>query len=194
MSNSPEALAPKLIRLLYNHNPFYLIGTLLVLFGMQQCLGREPSLATSGLLVAVLGGYTLLLVGVAAVVIRWGQVWDDARTILLVIVLLFFMLSTSLDFHLLFTLEAPWPGTLFLTGGLLFSVGLSEGVLRGLRIGLPLAYRGPYYLVLLLLFAYPVALGWLNYYGYYQALTWALFAFPAASAMTLLTLLPAAST
>ena len=41
------------IRLLYTHNPFYLIGTLLVLFGVQQCLGSEPSLATSGL-VAVL--------------------------------------------------------------------------------------------------------------------------------------------
>src|SRR5262249_4616051 len=156
-------------RFLYTQNPFYLIGTLLVLFGAQQCLGREPSLATSGLLVAVLAAYTLLLAGVAAVVIRIGQVWGDARTILLVIVLLFFMLSTSLDFHLLFTLEAPWPGTLLLAGGLLFSVLLSEAVLRGLRIGLPASYRGPYYLVLLLLFAYPVMLGWMNYYSYYES-------------------------
>ena len=69
---------------------------------------------------------------------------------------------------------------------------MSEAVLRGLRIGLPAAYRGPYYLVLLLLFAYPVGLGWMNYYSYYQSLTWALFVFPAAGALALLTLLSAA--
>lgn len=192
MSKPLATAIPALVRFLYTHNPFYLIGTLLVLFGVQQCLGREPSLATSGLLVAVLAAYTLLLATIAAVVIRIGQVWDDARTILLVIVLLFFMLSTSLDFHLLFTLEAPWPGTKLLVGGLLFCVLLSEMVLHGLRIGLPAVYRGPYYLVLLLLFGYPIALGWMNYYSYYESLTWALFLFPAAAAATLLTLLPAA--
>jgi hypothetical protein len=188
------AAISSLVHFLYTHNPFYLIGTLLVLFGVQQCLGREPTLATSGLLVAVLAAYTLLLAAIAGVVIRIGQVWDDARTILLVIVLQFFMLSTSLDFHLLFTLDAPWPGTVLLTGGFLFSVLLSELLLRGLRIGLGAAYRAPYYLVLILLFAYPAALGWINYYSYYESLTWALFAFPAVAAVALLTLLPAAGT
>src|SRR5262245_8486926 len=183
---------PSLVRFLYTQNPFYLIGTLLILFGVQQCLGQEPTLGTSGLLVAVLGGYTLLLAGVAVIVIRYGQVWDDARTILLVIVLLFFMLSTSLDFHLLFTLEAPWPGTLLLAGGFLFSASLSESLLRTLKMSLPVVYRAPYYLVLLLLFVYPIFLGWLNYHSYYQTVTWALFGFPTIAAIALLTLLPAA--
>jgi hypothetical protein len=185
-------LIPSLGRFLYTQNPFYLIGTLLVLVGVQHCLGREPTLATSGLIVAVLSGYTVLLSAAATVVIRYGKVWDDARTILLVIVLLFFMLSTSLDFHLLFTLEAPWPGTWLLLSGLLFSFLLSEALLRGLRIGLDASYRVPYYLSLLLLFTYPIALGWMNYHSRYESLSWALFAFPPLGALVLLSLLPAA--
>lgn len=194
MKSQLSAAIPSLVKFLYTQNPFYLIGTLLVLYGLQQSLGQDPTLATSSLLVGLLAGYTILLAGVAALVIRWGQVWDDARTILLVIVLLFFMLSTSLDFHLLFTLTAPVPGTLFLTAGLAFSMLVSEGLLRGLRIGLSASYRVPYYLVLTLLFAYPVVLGWMNYYSQYGALARALFAFPVVAAMTLLTLLPAART
>jgi hypothetical protein len=192
MDKPLNMIGSSLVRFLYTQNPFYLIGTLLVLFGVQQCMGREPSLATSGQLVVVLGVYTLVLAAVAAIVIRCGQVWDDARTILLVIVLLFFMLSTSLDFHLLFTLEAPWPGTMLLAGGFVFSMLVSEAILRGLRIGLAPAYRGPYYLILALLFAYPVALGWMNYHSYYRSVTWALFGFPWAAAAALLTLVPAA--
>ena len=182
------------MRFLYTQNPFYLIGTLLVLYGLQQSFGQNPTFATSSLLVGLLAGYTILLAAIAALIIGWGQVWDDARTILLVIVLLFFMLSTSLDFHLLFTLEEPLPGTLFLAAGLAFSVVVSESLLRGLRIGLPACYRGPYYLILTLLFAYPAMLGWMNYYSRYSDLAWALLAFPVVAALALLTLLPAAST
>jgi hypothetical protein len=183
-----------LMRFLYTQNPFYLIGTLLVLYGLQQSFGQNPTFATSSLLVGLLAGYTLVLAAIAALIIGWGRVWDDARTILLVIVLLFFMLSTSLDFHLLFTLEEPLPGTLFLAAGLAFSVVVSESVLRSLKIGLPACFRGPYYLILTLLFAYPAMLGWMNYYSRYSDLAWALLAFPIVAANALLTLLPAAST
>jgi len=192
----PPAANPavSLARLLYTQNPFYLIGTLLVLVGLQQCFGKESTLATSGTLVGMLAGYTLLLAAIATVIIRFGQIWDDARTILLVIVLLFFMLSTSLDFHLLFTLEPPTPGSLLLGGGWLFSVVLSELLLRFLRIGLAARYRWPYYLILTLLFGYPVLLAWIDWYGWHAGRSWALLAFPAAGAAALLALLPAART
>jgi len=176
-------------RFLYTQNPFYLIGTLLVLFGLQQCLGREPHLATSGLLTAMLAGYTLLLAAIAAVVIRWGQIWDDSRTILLVIVLMFFMLSASLDVHLV---TDPLTGTLLLAGGLVLSIGLSEMLLRGLRIHLAARYRLPYYLLLTLLFAYPSVPAWLDQLGQAPARPWVLFAFPWLAGLALLTLLPAA--
>ena len=178
-------------RFLYTQNPFYLIGTLLVLFGLQQCLGREPHLAASGLLTAMLAGYTLLLAGIAAIVIRWGQVWDDARTILLVIVLMFFMLSASLDVQLV---TAPQTGTFLLSAGLVLSIALSEALLRGLRIHLAARYRAPYYLLLALLFVFPAAPAWLSQFGLAAARPWVLFAFPWLAGLALLTLLPASRT
>ena len=187
---SPLSMA-SVVRLLYTQNPFYLIGTLLVLLGLQQSLGNQPALGSSGLLVAMLAGYALLLAGLATIIIRGGKVWDDARTILLVIVLLFFMLSSSLDVHIL---HDPLAGTLMLIGGLAFAVALSEGLLRGLGIHLAAQYRGPYYLMLSLLFGYPIVLAWLSFYDHYVLLSWALFIFATLAALVLLTLLPAAST
>lgn len=179
------------LKFCYIQNPFYLVGTFLVLFGFQQSLGNEPNLAASGLLVSLLALYTLLLAGMAIVIIRLGRVWEDARTILLVIVLLFFMLSTSLDVVLL---QAPLLGTCLLSTGLLFSIGLSESLLRTLRIGLAAQYRWPYYAMLILLFLHPVATAWISYYALYSARTWAIYGFPTLAAVALLSLLPAART
>jgi hypothetical protein len=180
-----------LVRFLYTHNPFYLVGTMLILFGLQQALGNKPGLATGGLLAASLAGYTLLLAAIATIVIRYGKVWDDARTILLVIVLMFFMLSTSLD---AVSLTLPLAGSLILAAGLAFSIALSEGLLRGLRIQLAPQYRVPYYLMLSLLFVWPIAMVWINFFSLTTARPWALLAFPALAALALLTLLPAART
>ena len=191
MTRSSSLSFSSLVHLLYTQNPFYLIGTFLILFGLQQCFGRDPSLSASGMLVVLLASYTLLLAGAAAVIIRCGQVWDDARTILLVIVLLFFMLSASLDVHLL---HQPLAGTFLLGAGLAFSLLVSEGLLRTLRIGLAARYRGPFYLMLAILFLYPLAPAWISYFGLYAARSWVLFAFPSVAALALLTLLPAART
>ncbi|HEX5103807.1 MAG TPA: hypothetical protein VFV87_08360 [Pirellulaceae bacterium] len=180
-----------LVRLLYTQNPFYLIGTLLILVGLQQGLGKEPGLATSGLLAVGLAGFTLLLAAIAAVIIRYGKVWDDARTILLVIVLMFFMLSSSLDVLLL---TQPLAGSLVLAAGLTFSIGLSQTLLAGLQIHLAPRYRRPYYLMLALLFGWPVVLVWINQFGLAAARPWAVLGFPVLAALSLLTLLPAAAT
>jgi hypothetical protein len=180
-----------LLKFAYTQNPFYLVGTFLVLFGLQQCLGNEPNLAASGLLVSLLVLYTVLLAGMAVVIIRYGRVWEDARTILLIIVLLFFMLSASLDIHLLYM---PLVGTCLLSAGLLFAIGLSEALLRTLRIGLAAQYRLPYYAMLGLLFLHPVVTAWVSYYALYSARTWAIYGFPTLAAVALLTLLSAART
>ncbi len=183
------ALPVRIVRFFYTQNPFYLIGTFLVLFGLQQNFGQSTDLVKSLLFVGLLAGYTLLLSTLAIIIIRGGQVWDDARTMLLVIVLMFFMLSSSLDVHVLYE---PLPGSALLLLALAFSVVVSEGLLRLLRIHLAAMYRGPYYLMLTLLFTYPILLTWLSFYEYYPLLSWALYAFPAFAGMVLLTLLPAA--
>lgn len=179
---------PKWVRHLYTHNPFYLLGTLLILIGLGMCAG-EPRVVSSGLLMGLMAGYTLLLAGIAILVIRCGQVWDDARTILLLIVLMFFMLSTSVDYHLM-----TWPaaGSVLALAALVFVVGLSEGLLRVLRINLAPCYRGPFYLMLTLLFVYPAVPAWLVKLYLSPLVPWAMFAFPALVALVLLTLLPAA--
>lgn len=191
MTKPSSISSATIVRLLYTQNPFYLIGTLLVLVGLQQSLGSTPGLETSGLLTSLLAGYTLLLAAIAAAIIGIGRIWDDARTILLVIVLLFFMLSASLDVQLVDSLET---GSLLLAAGLAFSVAVSEVLLRGLGIGLDWRYRGPFYLLLALLFGYPLLPAWLDGRGLAEARSWSLLAFPTAASLVLLTLLPAART
>ena len=67
MSPSHLVMMPaSLIRFLYTQNPFYLIGTFVILFGLQQCLGEEPQLAASGMLSSILPawacGQTLVII------------------------------------------------------------------------------------------------------------------------------------
>jgi hypothetical protein len=190
MSSFSPPAAP-LWRWLYTQNPFYLIGTLLILFGLQQSAGGDQSVLTSGLLPALLSGYILLLSGIAILIIRGGQVWDDARTILLVIVLLFFILSASLDVMLV---ESFRSGTVLAVAALGFAWTVSEGLLRLLRIHLAPRYRTPYYLMLTLLFLFPAVPAWLRHQGLEQPQSWAGFAFPGLMGLALLTLLPAART
>ncbi len=178
-----------LVRLLYNSNPFYVLSAGLVLYGLRQCTAAEGGLTAGSLLMSLLCGYTLVLAAAAVAIIRWGQVWDDARTILLVLVLMFLALSVSFDELLL---HRPERGARFLMLGLLFSVAVSEGVLQALKMRLPAMYRLPYYLMLGLLFAYPAPLAMLSVEGLNDFMTWGVFLFSFLSGLCLLSLLPAA--
>lgn len=189
MSNAPAVNCHTFSRFLYNHNPFYLISALLVLIGLHKALGTDSSVTGGWLLMGVLCGYTLLLATAGYVIVRFGQVWEDARMILLVIVLLFLALSVSFD---RIVLENPALGARFLCLGLAFSVMLSEGVFRCVHIRLGRRYRLPYYCMLALLFAYPIVLGHLSVTGQNAAMAWGVFLFPLAAAVVLLTLWPAA--
>jgi hypothetical protein len=143
------------------------------------------------LLTGLLAAYVLFLAGIAVLVIRGGQVWDDARMILLVIVLLFFMLSASLDVLLV---EDAFMGTLLVAMALLFTLSVSEALLHLLRIHLAARYRWPFYLILSLLFLYPAVPAWLPQLGLNELRLWTMVAFPALMGLALLTLLPAART
>ncbi len=93
-----------------------------------------------------LAGYTLLLAATAILLIRRGKVWDDARSLLLLVVMMFLAMSVTFDN----TLNTnPGLGKSCFLGGLLFAVAVSEGLLRGIRLGkAPVGFRGPYYLIL----------------------------------------------
>jgi hypothetical protein len=182
--------APRTLpRLLYNHNPFYPISAALTLYGIHRTIGTNVSLGGGMLLTELLCGYTSLLAVVAFLIARFGRVWDDARTILLIVALLLVALSAAFD---RFLLAEPEQGAALLGLGALFALLVTEGLLRSLRMRLPARYRGPYYLLMALLFVYPYCLAKLSKDAPERAMPWAMLLFPILAAGVFLTLWPAA--
>jgi hypothetical protein len=145
---------PPVLGLLYTHNPFYLLSTCFVLYAIKRAF--QPGVAeylNPWALMASLTGFTLLAAVTAWVVVRFGKVWEDARSILLVLVLMFLAISVSFD-ELLNLFSTQVAG--LLAFGFAFSVLVTEAILLGLRIRFPAAFRVPFYLILALFFAYPV--------------------------------------
>ena len=140
------------------------------------------------LFMAGLAGYALMLAAVGCLLIRAGQLWEDIRTILLLIVVIFQAISMSFDEVLSSNLAA---GRLYYLGGLAFAVVLSEVVLRGVRLRLPPLYRLPYYATLALLFLYPLLLGPWQAQENDPHIRWLLAGFSPAAGFVALTLLPA---
>jgi hypothetical protein len=194
-SNHPVAVraarprrARGLVGWLYTSNPFYVISADLVFIGLR--MSYDPSgrpFETVVLMVALLG-YTLLLATTACLLIRLGRVWDDARTILLLVVAMFLAISISFDETLA---GKPWLGVPCFLGGFLFAVAVNEGVLRCIRLRLPSPYRIPYYMILALFFLYPIALTPFVRYPESPRLQWLLFGFSPLAGAAFLCLVPA---
>ena len=124
-----------LLRRLCCQNPFYLLSVCFVLHAVAHWYNADNGAMFSPWpLLWVITGYTLLLALTGFVVIRFGRVWDDARSILLIILLLFVELSLVFDETLV---NDPQTGRKLLLLCWAFSAALSELLLRGLRIVLP---------------------------------------------------------
>jgi hypothetical protein len=184
------AHARGLIRLICTSNPFYVLSAGLFLAGLWISFGAQADEIETWALMSGLAGYTLLLAVTAFCLVRFVGVWDDVRTILLLVVLMFLATSVTFDEVLVSTPERGF--TCYLVG-LLFSILVSEGLLRGTRLLLPAAYRVPYYLILGLFFLYPLALRPLVAVNgpRSEELMWGLFAFSSVGGLVFLTLLPA---
>ena len=169
-------------------NPFYVISAGLFLFGLKMSFGEHTRDIDSWALMTGLGGYTLLLASAALLLVRYAKVWNDVRTVLLLMVLMF--LATSVTFDELLVLD-PDRGAWFYAGGLVFSVAVTEAVLGGIRLKLPVGFRLPYYLTLGLFFLYPVFLTPVLNEPHSEELMWGLVGFSPAAGLMFLTLLPA---
>src|SRR5678816_3023293 len=99
-------------------------------------------------------------------------------------------LATSVTFDELLVLK-PERGRWYFVGGLAFSVALTEALLRGIRLRLPILFRLPYHLTLALFFLYPLALASVVRDPHGEALMWGLWGFAPAAGLVFLTLLPA---
>ncbi len=177
-----------LIRWVCTSNPFYVLSALLVCLGLWVSFGSQVDASQTWALLSGMAGYTLLLAVTACLLVRFVGVWDDVRTVLLLVVLMF--LATSVTFDEVLA-RSPTRGVACYLGGLLFAVAVSEGMLRAIRLDLPPLFRAPYYFILGLFFLYPVAITPLLDQPRSEILSWSLFGFSPAAGLVFLSLLPA---
>jgi hypothetical protein len=182
----PTATRFPLLRWICTNNPFYVISAALFLAGLRISFGEHAR--DSWALIGGLSFYTLLLAGAALLLVRFARVWNDVRTVLLLVVLMF--LATSVTFDELLVLN-PARGRWYFLGGLGFAVALTEALLRGIRLRLPLLFRVPYHLTLVVFFLYPLALVPVIGEPHSEVLMWGLWGFAPVAGLALLTLLPA---
>ena len=188
--NSPPPVSgpPPLLRWVSTSNPLYVISAGLFLFGLRMSFSAHARDTDSWALMGGLAGYTLLLVLAALVLVRFARVWNDVRTVLLLVVLMF--LATSVTFDELLVLN-PARGRGYFVGGLVFAVALTEGILRGIRLRFPLRFRLPYHFALALFFLYPLVLVPAVSDPHSEALMWGLWGFAPVAGLVFLTLIPA---
>ncbi|QEH31924.1 hypothetical protein OJF2_03910 [Aquisphaera giovannonii] len=173
---------------LYTNNPFYVLSADLVFIGLRMSFDTSGRTIGTGALMIALLGYTLLLATTACLLIRVGRVWDDARTLLLLVVAMFLAISVTFDEALA---GNPRLGRACFLGGLLFAILVGEGLLRGIRLRLGPLYHAPYLLILCLFFLYPLALTPFLRDPEGPALRWLLFGFSPLASLAFLSLIPA---
>lgn len=178
----------RMMRRVCTSNPFYVLSALLVCLGLWVSFGAQTDTYQTWALLLGMVGYTLLLAMTACLLVRFIGIWDNVRTVLLLVVLMF--LATSVTFDDVLARDSMRGINCYL-GGLLFAVVVSEGMLRTIGLRLPALFRAPYYLVLTLFFVYPVAIVPLLDQPLSESLSWALFGFSPAAGLVFLTLLPA---
>lgn len=195
---------PKILRAIYVHNPFYLISACLFVYGLQAVFRpgevhffferHSVAYIDPWWLMGSLCGVTLLMAVTAYLVVRIGKVWEDARTLVLVLLLMFLAISVSFDEIITLAswdAESAGKAIALFVFGYCFSVGISEALLRGLSIRLPWGYRGPFYALLALFYAYPLCLSPEVADVTAEQARWRIAAFPLLAAMLTLSLLPA---
>ncbi len=125
---------------LYNHNPFYAISTVLMLFAVRNAYGELTIGAINcWIMMGVLAAYTVVLAVIGILIVRKGKVWEDARSIALLLLILFLAVSISGD-DLFAGMESSAGGGLLVLCGYIFSALVTETFLRGARIRLVLCH------------------------------------------------------
>ncbi|MFK7817914.1 MAG: hypothetical protein AB8G99_04305 [Planctomycetaceae bacterium] len=178
-----------LAQVLYNHNPFYLISTCCALFAIQRVFRPlEVNYIDPWMLMAAMSGLTILMAATAWVVVRYGRVWEDARSLMLILVIMFLAMSVSFDEVLnIRGQEALW----LPAAGFLLSFLITETIVRLLKIPLHGLFRLPFYLMLALFFGYPVLVSPEVTSVTISVTRWRIAAFPLLSGICTLLLLPA---
>jgi hypothetical protein len=176
-------------RFLYTQNPFYMISCFLIMYGLQiAALAEGDLLSRSVILFASMAAYMLVMAITCIGVVRLGKVWEDARSIFLVVIISQVALSTGLDELCI----SDWrTASCLLLLGSTFTVITTELVLRGCRLRFPSWYRLAYYTLLSIFFLMPVALGHAVGNRHVTLTNWGAPLFSSLVAVGLLLLIPA---
>lgn len=170
-------------------NPFYLISALLIIYAQSAIFTADPLMPKTEIPASILAGYTVLLAAVAVLIVRAGKVWDDARSILLLVLLLLQVLPVCTDGMLLNT---PTSGRIWQSGIFLLAVLVSELLRRGLKLRVPALLLTVYYAFFLFLCGWPLLLA--EIVQYYEKNTMpalqTILLFPVVAAVLLLALIP----
>jgi hypothetical protein len=179
---------PWWLRRLCSQNPFYLLSSACVVHSISLSLyGGEQDISPP-MMLALVAAYVAFLAVVAYAIVRLWKVWDDARSIFVILLFLFVVLALVADSTVL---NRAQDGAVMLAAGLAAAVLVTEFLLWGLKMPLPLRYRAPFYLQMGLVFLYPLWLLGPLRRGDDVQVEWRIFAFSLLSAVTILTLLPA---
>lgn len=177
-------------KFLYTHNPFYLISAAFVMYGLRQLFPSSSATQTDAWFLAQsLAGYSLLLAVTACLVVRLGKVWDDARTLALLVLLLCMAVSASFDD---LALNKNSIAAQVLGFGFLFTVVLIELLKWGMGLRLSALFRLPLYVLMFLFFMFPVFLGDQIWSNSDTSMSWRVLLFPSLAAVGVLLLIPAA--
>ncbi|MDV6028847.1 MAG: hypothetical protein F9B45_01790 [Phycisphaera sp. RhM] len=144
-------------RFLYNQNPFYLISCLLVIYGCQSLAISGGSLLDKSISMAGgIAAYTLLMAVVCVGVVRVAKVWDDARSIFLVVVISLVAVTTGFDE---LCIGDQSTAVVFACAAAALVLMVTEGTLWLCRIRLSLWYRTAFYAHYAVLIGFPLLLG-----------------------------------
>jgi hypothetical protein len=177
-----------LLSYVVTHNPFYALATALVFYGLRVSFPPGESPHYSALLAACLATYVAMLVGAAVFLRRINALWEDLRMVALLVVVMLPAISITFDEHLV---KYPASGLLYGLGGALFAGIVSEVLLFGLRVRLPVGYRIPYHLLTATFFLYPVLVRRFADSAGDPQLHWTMFGFAPLVCAILLSCLPA---
>lgn len=176
-------------RFLYTQNPFYLISCFLILYGLQIATLAQGDLYTRSMFLTVsIAGYMLLMAVTCIAVVRWGKVWQDARSIFLVVIISQVALSSGLDEHCIYHWRSA---TTLLLAGAAFTLLVTEFLLHACRLRFPLWYRLSFYGLMSIFFLAPIGLGWAVIHREDAIANWGAPLFSTSIAAALLLLVPA---
>jgi hypothetical protein len=181
--------APHWARFLYTENPFYLISCFLILYGIQlMALNRPTALSRAIVMSSSIGFYAVVMAITVIVVVRLAKVWQDARSIFLVVLIALAAYSSGFDETCVNDPQMAW---WFAGAGGVLTLCLIESVVRCCRLRLPGAYRmAMYAMFFVFMFAPPIFGGWVRTRNE-SAAGWSSVIFSVAFAAAMLLMIPA---